>query len=1441
MPKGRLSATNLATYYHLNCDLYLHNVYHQSSGPESVLASQVVQAHFNRGMDWEKLLFRWLDNHCLLLPIPSAPIQAEDLAERILADSRDHFFVSGLTLRPPQQAFHELFREKGNEDVTFSVAKPDLLEIFRTADGMVVWRVVDAKSSENVKASHYVQIYFYTLCLTYILPQPRFRPSGSTAVWLPPSESSHSQPSFTDLKSINLSLLAPSLHTFLFGRLPRILEQPNGEPNWHYNPLCRNCPYEDACRSRTLVQGAVGSIPNLSHADANSVQNLLNVVQPDSGLSDIEQLHVVFQNQTRWKHLEKAYPTTFRKATKALGVAKRKGKTGVTMSTPLLDSAKSGEIQVSPFRRSFTCPRSEDIAIVVSLLKDPSIRAAPIAYFCVSVFSNTASYKPPKPATGKVDQMVPTLASIIRSILSQTSILSTQCYVFSSAEHTALQSHLVEAALASDHSDADIRMCIGALASGASLLQTTYQPLILSGVFLSFLDRPHQVATDAEFRLYAERLGLNVSGFPEEIRCMVRVKLEALKAEANTPSLTPEDESRRTLLGQVPRVVTVKSEVEKLLALPMPGYWELEECAKVLVSEPSVPECPTGDEMLSNCITGSVEQLESQLKLRNWYVYATLNSLRTRASHGRPDLLVNPGRRLSANCMDICKDEQLRKLFFMQQFEVLTKLVELWKTRIEGCPDAPVIEFQNIAQGSRGLEYCFIVTAGALDMPIEKEKSFYEYIIVADNEDDEDIPVEALFDDLTIAGSVIPLNNFTRKRWDFQHPAVRDNLALVDLQDVSIRGRGRSKVTALTLNLWTGGTFQVEVGKKYRLSPRLVDFNITKVLATLFELDVRAGAGDVEQPDSPFWQLIKNPRRLRHVNTVTDDVIQASTSIQRLFREIHDLGNESAGALMLQASQLQAAKRILSNQLSVVWGPPGTGKTHTIALSILRLLDAETRTGRIRTRVVFVSAMTHAAIQACLDKFHFLTTCYKEISDLDTAWLDEVKIEKVLNGNKHPPPNLARFRYIYAGTVYQLHNFSKRNSFDVDVVVVDEAGQLSLASVALVLGALKPDGKMIFAGDSEQLAPILTGSYPIAMKRLFGSVLDYLMRPPAPTAYDGEGPSSQGSLEGSSQGSIVQLTENFRLNPDLGEFISTIYRRSFKPQKAQERELGKFFQTIRPQLGQDIGIPLGIADAIRHFLLALSNVMQRKPQELLLPPTIGQADDPSVPASSMDHLSSKALDEPHLPVSLAMIQLETTASRLESTGYEGHVRAEAAVAAALVASIQSCMPEASIFVATPYRVQRQAVRNILKKTHFPHSPSGSKMKANGSVDQLVDATRRMKLSETPISMKNVTVDTIERLQGAEAAFVICLFSIPPSAGVDVSFLLERRRLNVAISRAKTLCILVTSSEVLRPAIRVLTNEGTAKGYAFLKGFAERAWSTGLSINLDAFETAGNLY
>lgn len=102
--------------------------------------------------------------------------------------------------------------------------------------------------------------------------------------------------------------------------------------------------------------------------------------------------------------------------------------------------------------------------------------------------------------------------------------------------------------------------------------------------------------------------------------------------------------------------------------------------------------------------------------------------------------------------------------------------------------------------------------------------------------------------------------------------------------------------------------------------------------------------------------------------------------------------------------------------------------------------------------------------------------------------------------------------------------------------IIDEAGQLALSSAALVLRSLSGTGRIVVAGDSEQLAPILTAQYPQLKSRLlFGSILDCLMHlsklpkpsrqdsqpPPSPTLSDYSGVSS-------SQGTVVQLTENFR-------------------------------------------------------------------------------------------------------------------------------------------------------------------------------------------------------------------------------------------------------------------------------------------------------------------------
>ena len=48
----------------------------------------------------------------------------------------------------------------------------------------------------------------------------------------------------------------------------------------------------------------------------------------------------------------------------------------------------------------------------------------------------------------------------------------------------------------------------------------------------------------------------------------------------------------------------------------------------------------------------------------------------------------------------------------------------------------------------------------------------------------------------------------------------------------------------------------------------------------------------------------------------------------------------------------------------------------------------------------------------------------------------------------------------------------------VDVLIVDEASQMKFGELALALPSLKPQGRLVLAGDDLQLPPIIQGSYP---------------------------------------------------------------------------------------------------------------------------------------------------------------------------------------------------------------------------------------------------------------------------------------------------------------------------------------------------------------------------
>jgi hypothetical protein len=314
--------------------------------------------------------------------------------------------------------------------------------------------------------------------------------------------------------------------------------------------------------------------------------------------------------------------------------------------------------------------------VVLSILQDPS--TLEIASFCISVFPSIPSFI--SPVCGSREELVSRLAFVIQAILDLGSTKAgdhaprTQFYVFSSSEQVALQGYLLDTALAEYITNKDtgvaIRLCIGALYEGANILSTSIQPLLLSGAFLDFIGKGR---TEAELKMCLERLGLSTDGSVEQLRIRLQDKIEEFKAEGNRSATSVvEGEDRRTELGQLPRVVIVKKQVESLLALPVPGYWDLPKCDSILHSKD--PENDISDEDIYQIYKYRPKELEASFVKRNHCILGIIQKLRELVpgqSNGRPGLLVNQARALSVKFMDMCKEDRLRKLFFMQQVLLL--------------------------------------------------------------------------------------------------------------------------------------------------------------------------------------------------------------------------------------------------------------------------------------------------------------------------------------------------------------------------------------------------------------------------------------------------------------------------------------------------------------------------------------------------------------------------------------------------------------------------------------------------------------------------------------------------------------------------------------------------------------------------------------------------
>jgi len=200
----------------------------------------------------------------------------------------------------------------------------------------------------------------------------------------------------------------------------------------------------------------------------------------------------------------------------------------------------------------------------------------------------------------------------------------------------------------------------------------------------------------------------------------------------------------------------------------------------------------------------------------------------------------------------------------------------------------------------------------------------------------------------------------------------------------------------------------------------------------------------------------------------------------------------------------------LDHSYVAIQGPPGTGKTYSGAHIIHRLIREGRRVG--------VTAMSHAAID------NLLQATYEVFADHG----DLGRLKTLRQGPRPPGGGLDGVRYnpkavefesndfnLVAGTTW-LWSRAGLRAFPVDVLIVDEAGQLALAdAVAAANGARS----LILLGDPLQLAQVAKAEHPDGSG---ASVLEHVLGEHVTI------PPSQG----------VFISETRRMHPDVCSFIS---------------------------------------------------------------------------------------------------------------------------------------------------------------------------------------------------------------------------------------------------------------------------------------------------------------
>lgn len=517
----------------------------------------------------------------------------------------------------------------------------------------------------------------------------------------------------------------------------------------------------------------------------------------------------------------------------------------------------------------------------------------------------------------------------------------------------------------------------------------------------------------------------------------------------------------------------------------------------------------------------------------------------------------------------------------------------------------------------------------------------------------------------------------------------------------------------------------------------------------------------------------KIPKGTGEDSPIAEVLWRANTLASKALRDEKDVAAivefaKKANTHELNPSQVDAVRLCAKNQLTIVWGPPGTGKTDTLVAFLHSIIRQK------KAKKILIAGPNYRTVEELSERlvknlegdtsavcdYFWLYSKSRGAKPIETQANHLNLVSTIRDGDEADYQSLLQSLgddgkiTIVSHTAHIMTKGAGAKTPYLegvyDLIVLDESSQIPVSLALRPLAAMKPNAQLVIAGDHKQMPPIQHLEPPKGAEYLVGSIQEYLIR--------------RFGIK------TVPLLVNYRSHTDIVEYARSL---------GYPAKLSSAFPRRQLQLVQAIesvtkNLPAGLPSTVAY-------------DELLKPERIVTA------LIHEDVTSSQANElEAGLVAGLVFVTRHAIAKEL----YDGKPTSKSAYS-------DDEFFKLGIGIVTPHKAQKAlVVRKLLSL--FPKA----------------DPTAVFE-----------SVDTVERFQGGERDTIIVSFGVGDTDIIEgeEEFLLQLERTNVAVSRARAKCIVLMPKSL---AYHLPTDEAAAETSIALKSYLEEFCAQRKAINIE---------